>query len=240
MRDPALAAAMGVFSGSDFGARRPRLTRRTPQPVRRQPGADFGFGFSDDYGFGDEAGFGQAAAPPPPPPSAGNPAPHIPVNHPAHPHHPQHAKHQHVQHHNTSRELMLDPNKYSKVKIQGYSFSLNAALVLNVASTYNVTLSPSAKIHPKRAVTNITSPAMVYLTSLQVANVNVLIGATDDAYVYGPSSFGMVTEFPTLDTSLRATMAGNYSGFVPPGYTNNFAYTYLLTFQGPAALAGNG
>jgi hypothetical protein len=239
MRDPAMAAAMGVFSGSDFGARnqRPRLTRRRPQPA---PVADFGFGFGDDYGFGDEFSFGQAAPAAPAPPAAPTGG-GVHPSHPAHPHHPMHAKHQHIMQHNTQRELMLDPNKYSKLKVQGYMFSLVQVLALNTALAFNnVTLSPSAKIHPKRMVTNITFPAMVFLASVQVANVAVIIGSAEDAFSYGPDSFGLVTEFPTLDTSLRATMSGNYTGFVPPGYANGFAYNFTLTFQGPAALAGNG
>jgi hypothetical protein len=35
-------------------------------------------------------------------------------------------------------------------------------------------------------------------------------------------------------------MTGGYSGFAPVGYAPGFPYLFILTFQGPAALAGNG
>ena len=138
------------------------------------------------------------------------------------------------------REALIHPNKYSKVKVQGYSFSLNVDLVLGTQLSFNKTLQPNAMIRPKRMVTNIHVPAMVTLSSVQVANVNVLIGECDDAFVYGPSSFGLETELPTLDTSTRATMTGCYSGYVPDHYDKDFPFTFVLTFQGPAMLAGNG
>ena len=143
-----------------------------------------------------------------------------------------------------NRALLLDPNRYSTLKVQGYSFSLNAlaagTFLMGTAAPFNVTLQPNSKIRPKRMVTNIPQPLMIILSAVQVANVNVLIGASDDAYIYGPNSFGLENEFPTLDTSTRATMTGSYSGYTPTGFATGFPFTFVLTFQGPAALAGNG
>jgi hypothetical protein len=220
MRDPALASIMGALPGSDFGA-----VRRSSAPRRGTASfGDMGFGF----GFGADA----VMPPPPPPPMAGH---SISASQ-------QQALHHHtmMQHHTMNRAMLLDPNRYSTLKVQGYSFSLNQALVIGTVLAFNVTLQPNSKIRPKRMVTNVQAPAMVTLSAVQVANVNVLIGASDDASVYGPNSFGLENEFPTLDTSTRATMTGGYSGFAPTGYAPGFPFLFVLTFQGPAALAGNG
>jgi hypothetical protein len=220
MRDPALASIMGALPGSDFGA-----VRRTAAPRRGTASfGDMGFGF----GFGADA----VMPPPPPVPMAGH---SISASQ-------QQALHHHtmMQHHTMNRAMLLDPNRYSTLKVQGYSFSLNQALVIGTVLAFNVTLQPNSKIRPKRMVTNVQAPAMVTLSAVQVANVNVLIGASDDASVYGPNSFGLENEFPTLDTSTRATMTGGYSGFAPSGYAPGFPFLFVLTFQGPAALAGNG
>ena len=222
MRDPALASIMGALPGSDFGSAR-RAAPRAPQ-ARRGTAAfgDMGFGF----GFGEDAHLA------PPPAAAGHSLSSD----------QRQALHHHtmMQHHTMQRAMLLDPNRYSTLKVQGYSFSLNQALVIGTVLAFNVTLQPNSKIRPKRMVSNVNAPGMVTLSAVQVANVNVLIGASDDASVYGPNSFGLENEFPTLDTSTRATMTGGYSGFAPTGYAPGFPFLFVLTFQGPAALAGNG
>jgi len=235
MRDPALASVMGALP-SDFGAARTRFAAtagRSLGPmsaVRRMPTASFG---DMGFGFGEEA---LAHAPP------------HPHHHPGHALSPEQMRalhhHQLMQHHTMNRALLLDPNRYSTLKVQGYSFSLNApssgTFAMGTAAPFNVTLQPNAKIRPKRMVSNIPAPLMIILSAVQVANVNVLIGASDDAFIYGPNSFGLENEFPTLDTSTRATMTGSYSGYTPTGFATGFPFSFVLTFQGPAALAGNG
>lgn len=235
MRDPALASVMGALPGSDFGSAR---TRRAASPAGRRGTAtfgDMGFGFGgDDMGFGAEA---MAVA--------------APAHAAHHAHHAGHSlspeqmralhHHQLMQHHTMNRALLLDPNRYSTLKVQGYSFSLNSpGLLMGTAFPFSVTLQPNSKIRPKRMVANVPQPLMITLSAVQVANVNVLIGTNDDAYIYGPNSFGLENEFPTLDTSTRATMTGSYSGYTPTGFATGFPWTFVLTFQGPAALAGNG
>lgn len=248
MRDPALAAVMGALPSADFGRSLPVQVRR---PAPRYPnyapqsaafgdmgfgGGDYGFGF----GFGQDPGAAAAAAPTPPPAPPGGHGGHAHAQHGGHGMHPAVAHAMKTASHSDARALALDPNKYSTVKVQGYSFSLSQALVLGTALAFNVTLQPNAKIHPKRMFANVANPGFVTLSSVLVANVNVLIGGTDDAYTYSPLSQGTVNEFPTLDTSTRATMIGNYTGFVPPGYASAAAYMFVLTLQGPSTLAGNG
>ena len=66
-----------------------------------------------------------------------------------------------MQHHTMNRALLLDPNRYSTLKVQGYSFSLNApaagTFLMGTAAPFNVTLQPNSKIRPKWMVSNSAS-----------------------------------------------------------------------------------
>ncbi len=146
--------------------------------------------------------------------------------------------------HTHRAEMMLDPNKHSATKVEGYSFSLNpltGAFTLGTASSFSGTLQPNARIRPIKVIVNVGFPGMVTFTNIQVANVNAIIGQTDDAISYSYLVQGAYVHLPPMDMSTRASMAGGYTGFVPPGYTEGATnYLLALTFQGPAALAGNG
>ena len=101
-----------------------------------------------------------------------------------------------------NRALLLDPNRYSTLMVQGYSFSLNApaagTFLMGTAAPFNVALRPNSKIRPKRMVSNISQPLMITLSAVRVANVNVLIDAPVDAFIYGPNSFGIPCAIPVL------------------------------------------
>jgi hypothetical protein len=225
MRDPALAALMGALPGQDFGhdamGGQEADFGISPFDVSANIGEDdFGaFG----YGFGADAALAAPAATP-------------------HPAVVQAAYHAHVKQkaHTTHRTSLLDPNAHSTVKVERYSFSISTPLVLNVASAINMTLQPNTKIRPQRVIFNAPSPNFVIITTLQVANVNVFVGGSEDANTYGPLSQGVMLDLPTLEPANRATVTGNYTGFVPPGFANNFAYTFIATFQGPSTIAGGG
>jgi hypothetical protein len=222
MRDPALAYLMGAVSSggghpaADFG-----------------DDADFGYGFGWDYGA-------EAAAPPAPP-----------MAHPGHPmarhhgHHPEMIRawnhHHHMMNATQARASLLDPNEHSLVKIERYSFSVTNPLVLATPSALvDMTLQPNTRIRPQRVLFNAPAPNFVLLSSLQVANVNVFVGDTEDAATYSPLAQGVALDLPTLDPANRLTVTGNYTGFVPPGYANGFNYTFIATFQGPSTIAGGG
>ena len=116
---------------------------------------------------------------------------------------------------------------------------MNQVLTLGTAVAISMTLQPNATIRPQRVLANAPAPNFVLLQSLQVANVNVFIGATEDAYNYTAGAMGVMLDLPTLEPAYRATATGNYTGFVPPGFAIPFSYTFVLTFQGPAAIAGS-
>jgi hypothetical protein len=246
-RDPALAALMGALPGQDFG-----VDENFGADTSFEAEADFGnfgglspFDVSQNiggFGFGWDYGADAAA---PPPPAAASPAaaaaaratrgtPHPAAMHAAW------VSHTRQQAHTSSREMLLDPNQHSTTKVERYSFSITAPLVLNVASAFNITLQPNTKIRPQRVVMNAPTPNFVLLSTLQMANVNVFVGTTEDAFTYSATSQGVMLDLPTLEPANRATLTGNYTGFVPPGFANNFAYTFVASFQGPSTIAGGG
>lgn len=237
-RDPALGALLGAIPGHDFGYSRPSaMMAAVPMAALAAlpaPGR-FGVGFGDDYGFGApqmaQWGFGA-------------PAPHHPVHHPQHPHHPAaHAHHPmtHSPHSTYGRTLLLDPNRESTVKVERYSFSFSPAssLVLGTASALGTfTANPSTSIKGQRVVTNAPAQGFVTLDSLQIANVNVFVGTTEDAFTYSAQAQNVVLDLPRLDPQNRATASGDYSGMLPVGFSSGALFKFVVTLQGPSTLAG--
>lgn len=246
-RDPALAALIGAIPGHDFGYSRP-----TPQPMQ-------GFGCNPyqgmapqapvaRYGFGDEYGGGMPMAP-----GFGSPmgwgfgAHHLahpahPAAHPAaHPHMPPHHMQHHSPHSTYGRTLLLDPNRESTVKVERYSFSFSPAtpLTLGTPSALGTfTANPSTSIKGQRVVTNAPAQGFVSLDSLQIANVNVFVGTTEDAFTYSAQAQNVVLDLPRLDPQNRATASGDYSGMLPIGFSNGTLFKFIVTLQGPSTLAG--
>jgi len=233
LRDPASAALMGAIAGDNFGFGDDYgFDGNTPNPF---PQIDLGF----DYGFG--------AAPRRPMHFAPQ---HHPIHHvsPAHPAHPAHQAHAHAwaqSHMNpastAARTLLLDPNRDSTVKVTRYSFSFSPAanLVLGTASAIqSFTQQPSTSIKGQRILCNAPTPGFVFLTTLQIANVNVFVGTTEDAYTYSAGAMNVILDLPRLDPQNRATAAGSYSGMLPAGFANGSAFTFVITIQGPSVLAG--
>ena len=261
MRDFAMMALCGAIgSGASFGAESPAYGGQDPFTAAAvsmqsyQPGADprsaspYGADFGDfGYGgFGVDAPMVQAPGGHPAPPVAHG-APPAPPN--PHPHelarvwHEHHAR-QHHEHlmaqHQMHRELLLDPNKYSRLKVERYSFTLIQAFIFGTPGDLNTTLQPACKMRPDRIVTNIPIPFMMELDTLQVSNVNVLIGSGEDAWVYNPAAQNVVLQLPTVEPAFRETLTGFYTGVDPGGYTPGLPFNFRTGLQGWAVLAGNG
>jgi hypothetical protein len=171
------------------------------------------------------------------------------AHHPPHPHHPAHPAHHPAAHHapvhsphsTYGRTLLLDPNRESTVKVERYSFSFSPAiaLVLGTASPLGTfTANPSTSIKGQRVVTNAPAAGFVTLDSLQIANVNVFVGTTEDAFTYTATAQNVVLDLPRLDPQNRATASGDYSGSLPPGFSSGAPFKFVVTLQGPSTLAG--
>jgi hypothetical protein len=228
MRDPALAALMGALPGTDFGS---------------EGGSDFAGDFYGDFGdemsgdtlygadYGGDFGmFGAAAAAP-----AAAPA-HHGMN-------PQMIalwkKHQAVQKHTMHRVGLLKPNGSSLVKVEGYSFSINQTIAaLGVAQALLLTGNPQVDIRPIRVTMNAPSVGFATIADIKVSNVSATVGTTGDAFKYSILGVGAHMKLPMLTPAIPATVTGNYTGFLPPGFVGGTPYLFEACFEGPAILAG--
>lgn len=211
MRDPALAAFVGVHGQSDFGA-------------------DFGFGFgADSMGAAPGVNPGGSGRVPHPHPAA------LAQLHPAH----QQMLTQAVQRQNSSasRQSILDPNANSDIKVERYAFSLNQSITLGTAlAGWTQSNQPAVTFRPQQLTVNVPAPGFCTLSLIQVANVVVTVGATGDAWEYNALSVNSELDMPTLSPANKATISGSYTGYVPVGYSAASAYTLCMTFKGPASI----
>lgn len=145
------------------------------------------------------------------------------------------------------RAHILDPNEHSRLKIERYSFSFTLQNTTDGTSTIPLqggikslegTLQPNTRIRCQRIVMNAPAPNFVLIDSVQMANVNVLVGETEDAYTYSAVAQGVMLDLPTLDPANRATASGTYTNLLPANYTAEFAFTFIITFQGPSTIVG--
>jgi hypothetical protein len=266
MREPALAMLMGalpmgqnfgyeneyeeeeIVYGNDYGY---GFGLHSPYDVSQDiglPGMGWG-GIPVPPAAPPYYGWGAAAAPAAVAPVPMHPAVarKTPAVHPSHPAHPAHAQEAAKRwelsnpHSTASRTALLDPNRDSTIKVERYSFSWSptANLVLGTASAIpTFTQQPSTSIKGQRVIMNAPLPGFVTVATLQIANVNVLVGGAEDAFTYSPLAMGVMLDLPRLDPQNRATASGNYTGVLPPGYTSAGQFQFVITLQGPATMAG--
>jgi hypothetical protein len=229
LRDNALAALFGIIGAGSFGSEQ---QAQFGNDWAGDVGADMGFGFGDDYGFGAPA---PAAHP-------GHPAAHH-----AAPGRPSAAqamalwhKHATMQAHTAHREQLLEPNKYSTVKIERYRFPLNQTIVLGTAVALSLSSQPDVKIRPQRLTCNAPVPMFATLSEIKVANVAVTVGGGNsiDAYELNANGQGQEMDLPTIEPSNKATVVGNYNGLVPPGFLGGSSVVFVTSFTGPSSMAG--
>jgi len=230
-RDPGLAAFMGAIGapGSDFGA-----------PVQFSWEPNFQPEFWESQSWQPQYEFGvEAPAPPMAHPMMHHrPAPPHPAQHPDfhqmlalwHRHHAMRA-------HTGRREMLLEPNKGSAVKIERYSFGINTTITLGVVGApLTLTGQPDVNIRPQRVIMNAPSPGFAIIDEIKVANVSVTVGVQEDAFNYSALAQNSHLDMPTLSPANRATVLGEMTGFVPPGFTGGTSYLFTTSFQGPASV----
>ena len=210
LRDPALAVLMGAIDGSDFGI-------ESGSDFGTEDDEYFGYEFGTDYGA-DAPGAAMVAAPPP----------HVAAA----------LWHKHVQKTSNTdrRRRMLEPNSGSDIKVERYGFSINQTLVLGVAAAIVASGQPDTNIRPQRVSMNAPSPGFATISEIKVANVSVTVGGIADAFEYNANGVGQSLDLPTLSPANRATVLGNYTGFVPPGFVGGASYLFAISFKGPASI----
>ena len=218
-RDPAMAAAMGAFgsSNADFGADIGEF------------GGDFDFSgdgdydFSgDDFGFtGNEPDFGDDFGASANARTALAKAKRV-------------LAFQRVMH----RQALINPNANSTLKVERYTFSISENITLGTAQVFAaLTGQPDVTIRPQRLTCNAPAPMFAFFQVIRMANVNITVGAgQEDAFNYNANGVGQSLDMPTLNPANRATVLGNYTGFVPPGFIAATVVPFSVTFKGPATL----
>jgi hypothetical protein len=238
MRDPAQAAFYGI-TGSDMGYEGDEAASYE-EPVLYTGGeSDFGVDFGDDenydQGFTEFAGDTQFGGPPPP-----AAAPH----HAAAAHHgatPQGraiiAAHLRKQAHRDHRAMLLEPNKYSDLKVERYSFSIVTTITaLGTAGALSGSNSPDVNFRPQRVTSNVVSPGMVLISDARVANVSFTVGGMIDAWQWNANAVGQHLDVPTLTPANKASFSGTYTNLVPSPLSGTGSYTFILAFSGPSSI----
>jgi hypothetical protein len=215
MRDPALASLLGIEpQGGTFGGE----TR-------------FGAEFGDEHGYSAEFGYGypafgvdyygaEAGTPVPSPGPMATAA--------------QQLAWQAQQ--TSRRNTLLEPNKGSAIKVERYNFSINQTLTLGLAAVLNMTGQPDTTIRPQRVTMNAPSSGFATINEIKVANVSVTVGGISDGFEYNALGVGQSLDMPTLSPANRASVLGNYTGFVPPGFVAASSYIFCVSFKGPASI----
>jgi hypothetical protein len=216
MRDPALAALMGIGpDGSDFGC-----------------DPSFGFDANGDADMGAEFGgydFGQDAAPTAP---IGPPTQREAIN--------LWNEHKMAKQNEDRRMRMLDPNGNSRLKVEQYLFPLAQNVVIGTATALNLTNQPDVTLRPQRVLMNSPANGFATISEIRVANVAVTVGGgtSFDAFFVSALGVGVRMDMPTLTPANRATVTGTTTTLVPTGYVLAATFPFSVSFIGPARMAG--
>jgi hypothetical protein len=117
------------------------------------------------------------------------------------------------------REMVLDPNKGSDVKIERYSFGIHTTVMLGVVGApLNLTGQPDVNIRPQRVIMNAPSPGFAIIEEIRVANVAVTVGLQEDAFNYSALAQNSHLDMPTLSPANRVAVIGEMTGRVPEGF----------------------
>lgn len=228
MRDRALAALTGVIPGSDFGANFGIEVDDEEYPGVYGMEAQFGTDFGSDYGYEFGYDFGADAAP----------AAAIVAA-------PQPNSQQLLQMwqqgrakaaHTARRGMLLEPNKGSSVKVERYAFAINQTLTLGTLATLAMSGQPDTNIRPQRVSMNAPGNGFATINEIKVANVSVTVGGIQDAFDFNANGVGQTLDMPTLSPANRASVLGQYTGYVPPGYVGGSSYLFAASFKGPASI----
>jgi hypothetical protein len=236
MRDPALAAALGII-GDDFGAE----SRFGGYGSFGGPGYHGSFG---GYGsFGDDPSAAAAAASAPVPVRPGSAAMVHPANHPDNQGAVQAMWNDNARRDAATRKRLsgLYPNADSNVDVERYSFPVATTLTaLGTPQAFSMSGSPDCTIRPQRVLFNSPAPAFAMITDIKVANLSALIGGgtTEDTFFYSSLGQQLEIDVPTINPQNKVIVPGSYTGFVPTGFTPGLTFPLVASFRGPALVTG--
>ena len=135
----------------------------------------------------------------------------------------------------SKRELLLDPNRWSKIKIERYDFSLNALIIIGRKERITVSLRPGVAFRPQKLIVNAPCPGFIYITLIQIANLQCNVGESIDGFSYSVYS-NSILDFPTMSPANTLAIDSVYTGLRVMPYIDNTDYILCFTFQGPATI----
>jgi len=109
------------------------------------------------------------------------------------------------------RVALLNPNKDSDVKVEGYTFALSKEVTLGIASRFDLVSSPDTNFRFQQLVSNAPCPGMFYILGIQGANVGCHQGHKIDAF----NLKDLTIDYPTLSPANRIVVYVEYTGRVP-------------------------
>jgi len=220
------------------------------------PKGSFGndMGYASQFGgyipqFGSDYGV-DAPAPPAPAPMIPHPASGM-ARHAPNPHDPRfhrelvdawHYKHGREVH--TKRRIaLLNPNENSDVKIEAYVFSINpsqfsvgGSLNWGTLNGWTAFKNPQVAFRAEAVFINVTTPGLIYVNTIQAANVNAQIGGIADGMTFSPLALKSKISLPTLPPQNTMQVTGSWTNIVPVPFNNEAVFTLCIDFQGWATV----
>jgi hypothetical protein len=137
------------------------------------------------------------------------------------------------------RARMLDPNRGSPLKIEGYTLTLSETQTFGTTGIVALNTNSSVTMRPQRLTSNVPAPGVAYYASIQVSNVDAVVGqGVVDAYTYFAGGVGVAMSLPTVSPADRVAIKGSWTAHTPSTYTAE-SFVHTVAFFGPAKMTGS-
>jgi hypothetical protein len=135
---------------------------------------------------------------------------------------------------NLKKELieLITPKPQDKLRVERYSFALNKTLLAGHAKRFEMVDSPKRGLSITRIVANAPCAGFVTIQSILIDGKPALVGGSEDAFCYGPTSVGIHLALPPVTRYGDVSASCEYAGFCPPPFNVGQDFMFCLTFQG--------
>lgn len=239
LRDPAMAAVMGLIASSNFGS---EIVYDASCDDAFAPGDDWDYGseFGDDDDddfageFGSEFGDDDFGALKKRTAIKGRGIPKPTKSQALQMWNNQMAKRAKQ----NSRAALLEPNRGLGKKVERYNFQVSDTFVFGTAKTFTaLTARPTVDFRPQVLFMNAPTPMFAFVSAVLVANVNTFVGqGEEDAFDYNALGWGKEMDMPTLSPAIPFTVNARYTGFTPPGFVLATTNTFSVSAKGWASI----
>ena len=142
-----------------------------------------------------------------------------------------------------AREVLLNPNKGSRIKVEEYEYPLSQAIVIGTILSQMPDLldhCPQCCFKAVQLICNVPCPSFVFIRDIKASNISASISVgVSDAYAYHARANGPALKLPMLSSYNRLEIDAFYTGYVPIGYQEGMETFFTAVFFGPATLAGD-